>query len=101
MEDIEKIDKEIAKLYDTNDELIDILAFAGCDSETHYSKEYWDIVDATIALREALQAVLNEHSNVVLDLHEWLNPTSIDAPFRKTNIVVDPTIENISKAAGL
>ena len=57
METLEKINKEIKKLYTVDDRLTGILEHAGQDSETKYTQEYLDILDDLRALQKGLYAL--------------------------------------------
>jgi len=68
MENLNKIYKEIEKLYDADSNLIDILAVSGFDSETQYKEGYHDMLDDTKALQKALHALLDNFNDVITDI---------------------------------
>jgi len=77
MDTIEKIYKELEKLYDADNNLIDILAVSGHDSETQYKKEYLDMLDEIKSLQRALHAILDQHQSTINDIEYWLEPLPV------------------------
>ena len=96
METLEKINKQIGRLFDIDDCLFDILEHAGCDYETVCTEGYSDMLEGIKSLRKSLHALLDNHNDVIMDIEYALEPLPV-----KTNLVVDPTIAKFSKAAGL
>ena len=68
METLEKISKEIAKLYQIDNRLSNILEHAGRDSETKYTQEYLDLLENLKALRSGLHALLDNHNDTINEL---------------------------------
>lgn len=77
MDTIEKIYKNIEKLFDVDNDLIDILAASGCDFETQYKKEYLDMLDDIKSLQRALHAILDNHNDTINDIEYALEPLPI------------------------
>ena len=72
METLEKINKEIKKLYTVDDRLTDILEHAGQDSETKYTQEYLDLIEDLQALQKGLSALMENHIHTILELENVL-----------------------------
>jgi len=65
---LEKINKEIKKLYQIDDRLSNILEHAGQDSETKYTQPYLDLLEDLSALQKGLSALLENHIHTILEL---------------------------------
>jgi len=68
METLEKINKEIKKLYQVDDRLSNILERAGQDAETNYTQPYLDLIEDLKALRGGLHALLDNHNDTIMNL---------------------------------
>jgi len=77
LDPIDKIYKNIEKLYDVDNDLIDILAVSGRDSETRYKKEYLDMLEDIKSLQRALHALLDNHQSTINDIEYWLEPLPV------------------------
>lgn len=87
METLEKLNKEIEKLYKVDDTLFDILEHAGHDSETKYKPAYLDMLDDTEALQRGLHALLDNHKSVIVDIEYELERVPATRPIPKTDML--------------
>ena len=65
---LEKINKQIKKLYRVDDRLSNILEHAGQDSETIYTQPYLDLLENLKALRSGLHGLLDNHNSTINEL---------------------------------
>ena len=65
---LEKINKEIKKLYTIDERLSNTLEHAGQDAETTYKPEYLDLLDDLRALQKGLYALMENHIHTILEL---------------------------------
>ena len=87
MNTLEKLNDEIEKLHDVEDELFSILEFAGKDSETKYTPKRKKLYSDMELLWEALGTLLWNHKKTIDALEDALKPIF--------------TMEEVAKKAGL
>ena len=80
MDTLEKINKQIGRLFDIDDCLDNILEHAGRDYETKYSDAYLDLIMDVRSLRSSLHAVLDNHNDLIMDIEYALEPLPIKIP---------------------
>jgi len=110
MDTIETIYKNIEKLYDVDNDLIDILAVAGRDSETTYKDGYLDMLIDMKSLQEAIHGILDNFNDTINDIEYWLEPLPVKTPSQPAmDAMADELpsetdfnkMEEVAKAAGL
>lgn len=68
METLEKVNKQIKKLYTVDDRLSNVLERAGQDSETKHTQPCLDLIENLKALNSGLHALLDNHNDTIMEL---------------------------------
>ena len=79
---LEKIYKEIKRLYEADNNLCDILACSGRDPETQYTIEYLSMLEDMKELQESLRGVLDNFNGVINDIEYEVSRTDISGTQR-------------------